>query len=119
MSLAILAGCIGSFSAVMTKYFGEITVSEGSRVHWLPPIIIKVSLYSMVLLLNAAMWAAFTAALTKGQSSTVTSGTRLASGFLFTGIAGRVIFSEKIDFYWITGAFFILIGTMLATSGRR
>lgn len=63
------------------------------------------------------MWALFTAALTRGSSTTRVSIINVSSNFFITAILGAIIFSEKLPLGWWCGAGLLAAGNVVI--GRR
>ena len=71
----------------------------------------------MNLLFNAAMWALFTAALTRADSTTRVSIINVSANFMITAVLGWLIFSEKLPpLFWL-GASLLAAGNVVI--GRR
>ena len=71
----------------------------------------------MNLAFNALMWALFTAALTRGDSTTRVSVVNVSSNFMVTAVLGWVIFGEKLPPLWWAGAALLAVGNVVI--GRR
>ena len=69
------------------------------------------------LLFNVAMWAFFTAALTRASSTTRVSIINVSSNFMVTAILGLMIFGEKLPGLWWLGAGLLAVGNVII--GRR
>ena len=69
------------------------------------------------LVFNIAMWALFTAALTRASSTTRVSVVNVSSNFMVTAILGLIIFGEKLPPLWWVGAGFLAAGNVII--GRR
>lgn len=63
------------------------------------------------------MWALFTAALTKGTSTTQVSIVNVSSNFMITAILGFAIFYEALPPLWWLGAALLVVGNVII--GRR
>jgi hypothetical protein len=63
------------------------------------------------------MWGLFTAALTKGNSTTRVSIVNVSANFFVTAILGWLIFSEKLPLQWWLGAALLACGNVII--GRR
>lgn len=63
------------------------------------------------------MWALFTAALTRGSSTTRVSIVNVSSNFFITAILGAIIFGEKLPLGWWCGAGLLAAGNVVI--GRR
>lgn len=66
---------------------------------------------------NAAMWALFTAALTRADSTTRVSIVNVSANFMVTAVLGWMIFSEKLNGMWWGGASLLAVGNVVI--GRR
>jgi multidrug transporter EmrE-like cation transporter len=73
--------------------------------------------FGMNLLFNAAMWALFTAALTRSDSTTRVSIVNVSANFMITAILGWIIFGEKLPPLWWLGASMLAVGNVVI--GRR
>lgn len=71
----------------------------------------------MNLTFNALMWALFTAALTRGDSTTRVSVVNVSSNFMVTALLGLVIFGERLPPLWWVGAGLLAAGNVVI--GRR
>jgi hypothetical protein len=71
----------------------------------------------MNLLFNALMWALFTAALTRGDSTTRVSIINVSTNFMVTAVLGAVIFGEDLPGLWWVGAGLLAVGNVVI--GRR
>ena len=69
------------------------------------------------MLFNAAMWALFTAALTRADSTTRVSIVNVSANFMITAILGWMIFGEKLPPLWWLGASLLAAGNVVI--GRR
>ena len=70
----------------------------------------------MNLLFNAAMWALFTAALTRADSTTRVSIINVSANFMITAVLGWLIFSEKLPpLFWL-GASLLAAGNVVIGS---
>jgi uncharacterized membrane protein len=73
--------------------------------------------FAMNLVFNAAMWALFTAALTRSDSTTRVSIVNVSANFMVTAILGWMIFAEKLPPLWWLGAGLLAAGNVVI--GRR
>jgi len=71
----------------------------------------------MNILFNIAMWALFTAALTRASSTTRVSIINVSANFMVTAIFGLIIFGEKMPPLWWAGAAMLAAGNVVI--GRR
>lgn len=63
------------------------------------------------------MWALFTAALTRADSTTRVSIINVSANFMVTAVLGWMIFSEKLTAMWWGGASLLAMGNVII--GRR
>lgn len=63
------------------------------------------------------MWALFTAALSRGSSSTRVSIINTSSNFVLTALLGFAIFQESLPLLWWVGASGLVVGTVVI--GKR
>lgn len=73
--------------------------------------------FGLNIVFNIAMWALFTAALTRGSSTTRVSIVNVSSNFFITAILGAMIFGEKLPLGWWLGAGLLAAGNVVI--GRR
>ena len=73
--------------------------------------------FGLNIVFNIAMWALFTAALTRGSSTTRVSIVNVSSNFFITAILGAIIFGEKLPLGWWCGAGLLAAGNVVI--GRR
>ena len=73
--------------------------------------------FGLNIVFNIAMWALFTAALTRSSSTTRVSIVNVSSNFFITAILGAMIFSEKLPLLWWLGAGLLAAGNVVI--GRR
>ncbi|KAK5103667.1 hypothetical protein LTS08_003085 [Lithohypha guttulata] len=73
--------------------------------------------FGLNIVFNIAMWALFTAALTRSSSTTRVSIVNVSSNFFITAILGAIIFSEKLPLLWWVGAALLAAGNVVI--GRR
>ena len=66
---------------------------------------------------NAAMWALFTAALTRADSTTRVSIVNVSANFMVTALLGWMVFAEKLNAMWWGGAALLACGNVVI--GRR
>lgn len=71
----------------------------------------------MNLAFNALMWALFTAALTRANSTTRVSIINTSANFVLTAFSGWLVFGEKLSGLWWVGAGGLVVGTVVI--GRR
>lgn len=63
------------------------------------------------------MWSLFTAALTRGESTTKVSIINTSANFMLTAFAGWMVFGEELPALWWVGAGGLVVGTVVI--GRR
>jgi hypothetical protein len=63
------------------------------------------------------MWALFTAALTRGDSTTRVSVVNVSANFMVTAVMGWMIFGEELKGLWWVGAALLAVGNVVI--GRR
>jgi drug/metabolite transporter (DMT)-like permease len=80
-------------------------------------LIIRAAFFGLNILFNIAMWALFTAALTRGSSTTRVSIVNVSSNFFITAILGLALFGEKLPPMWWVGAGLLASGNVVI--GRR
>lgn len=73
--------------------------------------------FGLNLLFNLAMWALFTAALTRASSTTRVSIVNVSSNFTVTAVLGWVVFGERLPPLWWVGAGLLAAGNVVI--GRR
>lgn len=72
--------------------------------------------FGLNLLFNGVMWALFTKALARGNSTTQVSIMNTSSNFFITAMLGLVIFSEDLPPLWWVGAAFLVAGNVIIGS---
>lgn len=72
--------------------------------------------FGLNLLFNGVMWALFTKALARGNSTTQVSIMNTSSNFFITAMLGLVIFSEDLPPLWWVGAMFLVAGNVIIGS---
>lgn len=72
--------------------------------------------FGLNLLFNGVMWALFTKALARGNSTTQVSIMNTSSNFFITAMLGLVIFSEDLPPLWWVGATFLVAGNVIIGS---
>ncbi|KAJ9650821.1 hypothetical protein H2198_009888 [Neophaeococcomyces mojaviensis] len=73
--------------------------------------------FGLNIVFNIAMWALFTAALTRSSSTTRVSIVNVSSNFFITAVLGALIFGEKLPLGWWLGAGLLAAGNVVI--GRR
>lgn len=79
--------------------------------------LVRGTFFLLNLAFNAAMWALFTAALTRADSTTRVSIVNVSANFVVTAVLGWMIFSEKLNGMWWGGASLLAAGNVVI--GRR
>lgn len=80
-------------------------------------IALRGTFFGLNVLFNIAMWALFTAALTRSSSTTRVSIVNVSSNFFITAVLGAMIFGEKLPLGWWFGAGLLAAGNVVI--GRR
>lgn len=80
-------------------------------------VVLRGIFFGLNIVFNIAMWALFTAALTRSSSTTRTSIVNVSSNFFITAILGAMIFGEKLPLLWWAGAGLLAAGNVVI--GRR
>lgn len=78
---------------------------------------LRATFFGLNIVFNIAMWALFTAALTRSSSTTRVSIVNVSSNFFITAILGAIIFVEKLPPGWWLGASLLAAGNVVI--GRR
>lgn len=79
--------------------------------------LIRAAFFGLNLLFNLAMWALFTAALTRASSTTRVSIVNVSANFFSTALLGLIIFGERLPPMWWAGAGLLAAGNVVI--GRR
>ncbi|KIW21194.1 hypothetical protein PV08_01774 [Exophiala spinifera] len=79
--------------------------------------LVRGTFFLLNLAFNAAMWALFTAALTRGDSTTRVSIVNVSANFVITAVLGWMVFGEKLSGLWFLGAALLAVGNVVI--GRR
>jgi len=74
---------------------------------------VRAFFFGMNLAFNGAMWALFTAALTRGDSTTRVSIVNVSANFLVTAVLGWMVFGEKLPALWWVGASLLAAGNVV------
>lgn len=72
--------------------------------------------FGLNLVFNGVMWALFTKALARGNSTTQVSIMNTSANFFITAMLGFVIFSESLPPLWWVGATFLVAGNVIIGS---
>ncbi|KAG6366868.1 hypothetical protein INS49_001049 [Diaporthe citri] len=124
--LAVASGACASFNGVFAKLTtGDATVSFAQgiagffhldSVEGFVEYIVRAVFFGLNLLFNGVMWALFTKALARGNSTTQVSIMNTSSNFFITALLGLVIFSEDLPPLWWVGATFLVAGNVIIGS---
>ncbi|KAL2402678.1 hypothetical protein ABEF93_003224 [Exophiala dermatitidis] len=79
--------------------------------------LVRGTFFLLNLAFNAAMWALFTAALTRSDSTTRVSIVNVSANFMITAILGWMVFNEKLNGMFWGGAALLAAGNVVI--GRR
>ncbi|EXJ84415.1 hypothetical protein A1O3_05082 [Capronia epimyces CBS 606.96] len=125
--LAISSGACAAFNGVFAKLTTTaLTSTLSSHIATffsLSPtnptveFLVRGTFFLLNLAFNAAMWALFTAALTRADSTTRVSIVNVSANFMITAILGWLIFNEKLNGMWWGGASLLAAGNVVI--GRR
>ncbi|KAK5657759.1 hypothetical protein OQA88_2832 [Cercophora sp. LCS_1] len=125
--LALASGCCAAFNGVFAKLTTtELTTSLSqslARVLGLSSfeggieVVVRAIFFGLNLVFNGVMWALFTKALTRGNSTTQVSIINTSSNFVITAILGFAIFSEALPPLWWLGAAMLVAGNVVI--GRK
>lgn len=116
LPLSILSGLCGSAASVFGKIASNPSTFQSfvdNETH------VRLLAVAGVILANVAMWLFFANVLCKSRSSAVATGMNLASNFLASALAGRIIFGEHLSGQWFLGALMILTGTLLLSKSNK
>lgn len=80
-------------------------------------LVLRAIFFGLNLLFDGVMWALFTAALTRADSTTRVSVINVSANFIITALFGWAIFGEKLPVTWWMGAGLLATGNMII--GRR
>ncbi|KAI8947755.1 hypothetical protein F4801DRAFT_582090 [Xylaria longipes] len=80
-------------------------------------IIVRCIFFGLNLFFNGVMWAFFTKALAKGNSTTQVSIMNTSTNFMITAILGFAIFAESLPPLWWVGATLLVAGNVII--GRK
>ncbi|KAK7742487.1 hypothetical protein SLS63_000051 [Diaporthe eres] len=126
MVLAVASGACAAFNGVFAKLTtGDATVSFAQGIagffhldsaEGFVEYIVRAVFFGLNLLFNGVMWALFTKALARGNSTTQVSIMNTSSNFFITAMLGLVIFSEDLPPLWWVGAAFLVAGNVIIGS---
>ncbi|KAI3402218.1 hypothetical protein diail_147 [Diaporthe ilicicola] len=124
--LAIASGACAAFNGVFAKLTtGDATTSFAQgiagflhldSVEGFFEYIVRAVFFGLNLAFNGVMWALFTKALARGNSTTQVSIMNTSSNFFITAMLGFVIFSESLPPLWWVGATFLVAGNVIIGS---
>ncbi|KPI35488.1 uncharacterized protein AB675_10932 [Cyphellophora attinorum] len=125
--LAVASGACAALNGVFAKLTttaltSTLSASISTFFH-LPPnntpidLLVRLTFFGLNLAFNALMWALFTAALTRGDSTTRVSVVNVSANFMVTAVMGWIIFGEELKGLWWVGAGLLAVGNVVI--GRR
>lgn len=127
--LAVSSGACAAINGVFAKLTTtELTnsIASGlssalglSQSNTFVNILLRGTFFGLNLLFNFAMWALFTAALTRSSSTTRVSIVNVSTNFVVTAFAGVIIFSEKLKGWWWAGAALLAAGNVIIGRSRE
>jgi uncharacterized membrane protein len=123
LSSGFCAALNGVFAKLTTTALTSSLATHISTLLSLPPsniyieYAIRGAFFGLNLLFNGFMWALFTAALAKGDSTTRVSIVNVSANFVVTALLGAVIFGESLPGLWWVGAGLLAVGNVVI--GRR
>lgn len=88
------------------------TLFSLSPTNTIVEFLVRGTFFLLNLAFNAAMWALFTAALTRADSTTRVSIVNVSANFMITAILGWMIFNEKLNGTWWGGASLLAAGNV-------
>ncbi|EXJ74720.1 uncharacterized protein A1O5_01415 [Cladophialophora psammophila CBS 110553] len=125
--LAVSSGACAAFNGVFAKLTTtSLTSNLSSSISTfcsLSPnntfidLLVRGTFFLLNLLFNALMWALFTSALTRAESTTRVSIVNVSANFVITAALGALIFGEKLGGKWWVGAGMLAAGNVVI--GRR
>jgi drug/metabolite transporter (DMT)-like permease len=119
----LCAALNGVFAKLTTTTSTTTLASSLTSLLSLPPEniyiepLIRACFFGLNLLFNGFMWALFTAALAKGDSTTRVSIVNVSANFVLTALLGAGIFGERLPGLWWVGAALLAVGNVVI--GRR
>jgi len=127
MVLAVSSGACAAFNGVFAKLTTTSltshlatslsTLLNLSADNQFINIALRGTFFLLNLAFNALMWALFTAALTRAESTTRVSIINTSANFMVTAMLGWMIFGEKLGGMWWVGAAMLAVGNVVI--GRR
>ncbi|KAJ9496569.1 hypothetical protein LTR99_008991 [Exophiala xenobiotica] len=125
--LAVSSGACAAFNGVFAKLTTTaltstlsshiatfLSLSPSNRI---VEFLVRGTFFLLNLAFNAAMWALFTAALTRADSTTRVSIVNVSANFVVTAMLGWMVFGEKLSGLWFLGAGLLAVGNVVI--GRR
>ncbi|KAK5449799.1 hypothetical protein LTS15_008371 [Exophiala xenobiotica] len=125
--LAVSSGACAAFNGVFAKLTTTaltstlsshmatfLSLSPSNRI---VEFLVRGTFFLLNLAFNAAMWALFTAALTRADSTTRVSIVNVSANFVITAMLGWMVFGEKLSGLWFLGAGLLAVGNVVI--GRR
>ncbi|KAK0620269.1 hypothetical protein B0T14DRAFT_399679, partial [Immersiella caudata] len=100
-----------SLSQAIARFLGLSSIEGGIE------LVTRAIFFGLNLVFNGVMWALFTKALTRGNSTTQVSIINTSSNFVLTAMLGFVIFSEALPPLWWLGAAMLVAGNVI--TGRK
>ncbi|KIW33711.1 uncharacterized protein PV07_00539 [Cladophialophora immunda] len=125
--LAVSSGACAAFNGVFAKLTttsltSNLSSSIATFLSLSPSnrfidLAVRGTFFLLNLLFNALMWALFTSALTRAESTTRVSIVNVSANFVITAVLGALIFGEKLGGMWWVGAGMLAVGNVVI--GRR
>jgi len=125
--LAVSSGACAAFNGVFAKLTTTaLTSTLSSHIATMLSLspsnavvefAVRGTFFLLNLAFNAAMWALFTAALTRADSTTRVSIVNVSANFMVTAVLGWMVFGEKLNGMWWGGASLLAVGNVVI--GRR
>ncbi|EHY52716.1 hypothetical protein ABEF92_003364 [Exophiala dermatitidis] len=125
--LAVSSGACAAFNGVFAKLTTTAltstlsshiaTLFSLSPTNGVVEFLVRGTFFLLNLAFNAAMWALFTAALTRSDSTTRVSIVNVSANFMITAILGWMVFNEKLNGMFWGGAALLAAGNVVI--GRR
>lgn len=104
-------------SSLSSHIAALFSVDASSPTHTVIDVLVRGTFFLLNLAFNAAMWALFTAALTRADSTTRVSIVNVSANFVVTAVLGWLIFGETLNGAWWAGAGMLAAGNVVI--GRR
>ncbi|ETI21290.1 hypothetical protein G647_07636 [Cladophialophora carrionii CBS 160.54] len=127
MLLAVTSGACAAFNGVFAKLTttsltSSLSASVATLLGLSPAnttvdVLVRGAFFGLNLLFNALMWALFTAALTRAESTTRVSIINVSANFMITALLGWMVFGEQLRGMWWAGAAMLAAGNVVI--GRR